>query len=400
MNQKQNNRWLTVVAGVCIQLCSGIAYIWGVFREDLKAHLKWQDTDAMLAFSLLLAMLTFGCMFGGLIAKKFSPRVAVAAGGIVMGLGFILASFAQANCFYFVWIGYGLLGGFGSGMAYTNVIAVTQKWFPDKRGLITGIIISGLGFSGLIFTPIMSNIVNKIGALGAFTWIGVAIILISVIGSIFMVNPPQNFVPKGWTPKESKEITKKSFTPGEAFKTPQMYLVILAFMLASAAGFMLIPNAKVLAIKGGMTPANAVIGVAIVSLFNALGRLVWGRVTDKIGCKKTLMILMVAACISIFPVAFITSYWVLAIIAVVGFIYGGFLGVFPVLSADYFGTKHGGQIYGMVMFGFSAGAVIFSYTAGYFSQIGNLKIAFFIAAAAALVGLLIIAVLKPPKVKE
>jgi len=401
------NRWLKVIVGFIIQLCSGIAYMWSIFstgNNGVVAQLNWKSADSMLAFSLLLAMLTFGGMVGGIISKKISPKAAVAIGGVIMGGGFIFAAFANPQTAMTVWLGYGILGGFGCGMVYTNVIAVTQKWFPDKRGLITGIIIAGLGASGVLFTHLFQYIIGFTGALHLIGFIGGAIIVICVVGSLFMSNPPQGFIPAGFTPKDPSKLSR-NFTVAESLKTPQMYMIILAFMLATAAGFMVIPNAKGLAMGPAdnqyMTAQTALIGVIIVSAFNAIGRIVWGRVSDKIGSKTTLLILAACECVSILIANFVTSYSIFVVIALVGFFYGGFLGVFPVLSADYYGTKNGSTIYGIVMFGFSLGAVVFSYTAGFIKdKTGSLKTAFYIAAAAAVVAFLIIVLLKAPKQKN
>ena len=141
--KKERNRWIPVIAGIAIQLCLGTAYIWGVFQKGVAVYLfNGNNADAGLAFSILLSMLTFGSTFGGYLQNKYSTRSVVIVGGIVLAIGFFLASFTAASMGWMIWITYGVIGGFGMGMTYSTTIACCQKWFPDKRGLITGIIVS------------------------------------------------------------------------------------------------------------------------------------------------------------------------------------------------------------------------------------------------------------------
>ncbi len=400
-------RWLPVLAGVFIQLCLGIAYVWGVFQIRLESEFSWKPSDGTLAFALLLAMLTFGSMFGGVIAQKFSVRAAIIAGGIVMGGGFILASFAGETP-WILWLGYGVIGGFGSGMAYTNVIAVCQRWFPDKRGLITGIIVAALGMSSVVFTPLTDLvIIPALGVMQTFALLGVIFIIICFLGSFFVKNPPEGYQPEGWTPPEAA-AAKTNFTPGGVLKTPQFYMLVVAFMFANSAGFMVIPYAKTLAkslVGAESTSLVPMIAVMIIGAFNSLGRIFWGFVSDKMGRKPVLIALMLLAAGSILLVPLSVHVgsliFLIVAMALTGIMYGGFMGVFPALTADYYGPKNNGINYGMVMFGFSAGAVIFSYVASYFKHGLSIDLAaFIIGAVVSVIGAIIIMLLSSPKVKD
>jgi MFS transporter, OFA family, oxalate/formate antiporter len=225
---------------------------------------------------------------------------------------------------------------------------------------------------------------------------------VSVAAALLIKNPPKGFIPKGWTPPEKKvNVQSQALSPGKVLRTPQFYMIILTFMLATAAGLMVIPFAKKLGLAGGLEPLAAAAGVMVIAGFNSFGRLFWGWVSDRLGRKWTLLILLIIAGVSIPFAAIVQSYWILVLIAVVGFAYGGFLGVFPSLTADYFGMKHQGMNYGMVLFGFGVGAVASSYVAGYFAQVtGGFLIPFLIAAGAALLGAVVVLLLKPPKQKQ
>ncbi|HEY9061527.1 MAG TPA: OFA family MFS transporter [Pseudobacteroides sp.] len=404
-----NNRWIPVVACIAIQLCLGTAYIWSVFQSYLiigkstpNALFNWPATHGTLAYALLLGVLTVGSTIGGRIQDKLKPRPVIIAAGIILGLGFFLAQFTTESTPWLLWLTYGVIGGLGMGMAYTTTIACCQKWFPDKRGLITGIIVSALGFGGLLFTPVAEALIKNYGVLHTFAIFGVLFLVVTVTGAFFINNPPEGFKPEGWTPPARKDgIIAQSFSPLEALKTPQFYMITFAFMCATAAGSMMIPMAKILGLQpdSGLSKQEAVAGVMIITGFNSFGRLFWGWISDKLGRKKTLLILLVVAAISIIAVSFASAYSMLAIIAIIGFSYGGFLGVFPAMTADFFGTKNVATIYGMVLLGFGVGAVGSSYTVAKLSETKSFSTAFLIAGIGAIVGFIIIALLKPPKLK-
>jgi OFA family oxalate/formate antiporter-like MFS transporter len=394
------NRWIPVIAGIAIQLCLGTAYIWGVFQPAVTGLFGWNNATAALTFSFLLGVLTIGSTIGGKIQDKFSPKPVVLGGGLILGAGFILASFTKATTPWWLWLTYGAIGGFGMGNIYTTVIACCQKWFPDKRGMITGVIVSALGFGGLVFTPVASALITSRGVLQTFAWFGVIFIVVCTIGAQFIVNPPANYVPAGWTPPTPRAggPSAQDFTPKEVLKTVQFYMVIIAFMLATAAGLMIIPFAKVLGTAGGLAPAAATAGVMVIAVFNSCGRVFWGWLSDKIGCKTTLIILTLMAGTSILFVSGAQSYMILVLIGIVAFSYGGFLGTFPALTAQYWGMKNMGTNYGMVLLGFGVGAVGASLVAGYLKDVyGNFFWAFIIASAASFVGFLLLLFLKPPR---
>lgn len=403
------NRWIPVIASGAIQLCLGTAYIWSVFQSHLiigkttpDALFSWPATYGTLAYALLLGLLTIGSILGGSLQPRFSPGTVIRLAGLVLGAGFLLIRFTTESTPWMLWISYGILGGIGMGMAYTTTIACCQKWFPDKRGLVTGIIVSSLGFGGLVFTPIAEAVIYKIGVLSTFTLFGFLFILVNWVGSVFIKNPPEGFQPEGWTPPPQRDgIIAQSFTPREALKTPQFYMVTIALMCATAAGSMMIPMAKILGLQpdSNLTREAAIAGVMIVTGFNSFGRLFWGSISDRLGRRRTVQILLVAAAISIVMVSFANGYAMLALIAVIGFSYGGFLGVFPALTADFWGTRHVATIYGMILLGFGVGAIASSFTVAYLSAMQGFTIAFRIAGAASIVGLIIVSLLKPPKLK-
>lgn len=418
---KKQNRWIPVIAGIAIQLCLGTAYIWGVFQKGVATYLfDGNNADAGLAFSILLSMLTLGSTIGGYLQNRFGTRLVVISGGLVLALGFFLASLTPPSMGWLIWITYGVIGGFGMGMTYSTTIACCQKWFPDKRGFITGIIVSALGFGGVVFTPLAETLIKTygggeagIGELVSFRWFAVIFLVVCTIGGYFVNSPPKDYCPEGWTPPAPKAgIVRHDFTPKQALKTPQFYAITATMMLACLAGLMMIAFGKTIAGYQPELKAIAVTGVFAVTLFNSFGRLFWGWVSDRIGCKNTVLILLVSTAVLVLLVKLVvTNILFFVLVAAIGFLYGGYLGTFPAFTADYFGTKHVSIIYGMVLLGFGLGAVASSYLGGYFVNLATaadptaldiniLFTAFIVASITSAVGAVLMLFTKPPKVRE
>jgi OFA family oxalate/formate antiporter-like MFS transporter len=417
---KAINRWIPVLACVIIQLCLGTAYIWSVFQSGIAVKLfQGDNAAAALTFSLLLGVLTVGSTIGGRLQDRIGPKPVIMWGGVILGAGFFLASFATSAAPWLLWVTYGVIGGFGMGMIYSTLIACCQKWFPDKRGLITGIIVSALGFGGVIFTPIARVLIISVGELQTFAWLGVIFVVVCVGFAFLVRNPPAGWAPPGWVPKASRHnIIHQDFSPAEMLKTPQFYIVTFTLLLACVAGLMMIGFASPIAVAKGLSVDVAAIGVMVISIFNSFGRLFWGWVSDRLGRKATIMLLLIVTAGIILMVNWVSGYVLLALIAVVGFSYGGFLGVFPAMTADFWGSKNMGVNYGIVLLGFGVGAIVSSYIAGFYknaatiqetvngvtkvvgTDLGKMQPAFVIASAAAVAGFVLMALLKPPASKK
>ena len=393
----------SVLAAIAIQLTLGIAYIWSVFQTGIANSLFGGDNAAAgLTFSLLLALLTIGSVIGGKLAIKFSTRIVVFAGGIILSLGFFLASFATETNAWLLWVTYGMMGGIGMGFTYSTTIACAQKWYPHKKGLVTGIIVSALGFGGVVFTPIIESLIaafggSGIGEFNTFRVLGAVFLVACSIGSFFMKNPPEGYM-ADIVSNNTAAKTVKCCSPGEMLKTPQFYVLTAAFMLACMGGLMMIGFAKPIAVAKGLG-ATATVGVLAISMFNSIGRLVWGMVSDKLGRKNTIIILLSGTAVLALLVNAAGGYWIYVLIAFIGFFYGGLLSNFPSLTADLFGAKHMAVNYGFVLLGFGTGAVISSQIAGHYKNVATTDInlmfpAFMIASCCAAAAIVMILVLK------
>jgi len=400
-----------VLASIAIQLCLGIAYLWSIFQTGIANSIfSGDNAAASITFSLLLATLSVGSVIGGKLAIKYSTRRIVIIGGVILSAGFFLASFVTSGTPWLLWVTYGVMGGLGMGFTYSTTIACAQKWFPHKRGLITGLIVSALGFGGVVFTPIIEKLLKsfggpQVGEQKTFMVLSVVFLVVCTIGGIFLKNPPDDFMATSKAATNTAVKPKeKELSPKEVLKTKEFYIVAFTMLLACMGGLMMIGFAKPIAVAKGLA-STATIGVLVISMCNSLGRLFWGTMSDKIGRKKTVIILLSGSAIFSLLVNMANGVLIFVLIGFIGFFYGGILSTFPALTADLFGAKHMATNYGMVLVGFGAGAVISSYIAGYYKNIAKIDInlmypAFIIASICAVVGILLMLTLKLDDKKE
>jgi len=400
-----------VLAAIAIQLTLGIAYIWSVFQTGIANSLFNGDNAAAgLTFSLLLAVLTIGSVFGGKLAAKYNTRIVVFIGGIILSAGFFLASFVTEANSWLLWVTYGIMGGAGMGFTYSTTIACAQKWYPHKKGLVTGVIVAALGFGGVVFTPIVESLIVNFGGAGTgeqktFMVLSAVFLVVCSAGCLFLKNPPEGYgASTANSNSPAATVADNSLSPSQVLKTPQFYLVTAAFMLACMGGLMMIGFAKPIAVAKGLAE-TAAIGVLAISMFNSVGRLLWGMISDKLGRINTIVLLLSGSVVLSLLVTLAEGYWVFVLIAVIGFFYGGLLSNFPSLTADLFGPKYMATNYGFVLLGFGSGAIISSQIAGHYRNVAaeNINLmfpAFMIASCCAAAGIVLMLILKASKKKS
>ncbi|MCL2293914.1 MAG: OFA family MFS transporter [Spirochaetes bacterium] len=392
-----------VIASVAIQLTFGIAYIWSIFQTGVANSIfGGNNAAAGLTFSLLLAMLTFGSVIGGKLAHRFSSRVVVFIGGIILSSGFFIASFTTEAFFWLLWVSYGVMGGLGMGFTYSTTIACVQKWYPHKKGLVSGIVVSAIGLGSVIFAPVVEILISNFGGRGigepkTFMVLSAIFLIVCTIGSIFIKNPPDGYMTDKVAANKAAAAVK-SYTSTEMLKTPQFYLITITFLFACMGGLMMIGFAKPITEAKGLVE-TAVIAVLAVSVTNSIGRVLWGMISDKIGRINTVFILLFGTAVLSLLVNVVAGYWIFVLIALIGLFFGGMVGTFPALTADLFGPKHMATNYGFVLLGFGLGAIISSQIAGYYKNIAVHDIslmfpAFLIASCCAAAGLVMMMVLK------
>jgi OFA family oxalate/formate antiporter-like MFS transporter len=406
-------RWPVVVGAVLIQICLGAIYAWSVFTPGLK-DAGWSNVQTQIVFSAGLATFAIVMVFAGRNLATWGPRPLALGGGLTLGVGYGLASLGGGTNFWAVLIGIGLIGGAGIGLAYVVPIAVGMRWFPDHKGMITGLAVAGFGFGALGWVKLAGswgNLIDNLGMGTTFLLYGLAFGLVVLVGSTTMRMPPDGWLPEGFTPPEKAGQGGEDFTPREMLRTPQFHLISLTFAVSAGAGLMAIGLMKLYPIEAltdrglGETEASAIAGTAMAvffSLANGGGRIVWGVISDKLGRKRSVMAL--AASQGAFLLLFIPmagNEWALyAAAALIGFNFGGNFALFPALTADEFGNSAIGQNYPWVFLSYGAGGIVFPILGGWLGDIGNFPLAFTICGAACIVGALAVSIVFPPSHDE
>ena len=346
------NRWIIAAAGVLMQVALGAVYAWSVFRAPLVRQFGWSISEVTLTFTISIFVLGIAAFLGGLWLNRKGPRVVAITGGILYGLGVFLASFS-ANKLWWLYLSYGLIGGIGLGLSYIVPVAVLVKWFPDRRGLITGIAVGGFGAGALITAPVATRLIQSVGVLNTFAWLGIAYLIVTVVASLFMQNPPEGWRPEGWTPTASQTSQRAGgdYTLGQALKTWQWYALWLLLFLNTFAGISIISQeAPIFQELVGVSAVVAASMVGIASIGNALGRVFWAWVSDLITRRATFFVMFVIQVLLFWLLPSLTAVSLMTIITfVVLMCYGGGFGTMPAFAADYFGSKNVGPIYGLML---------------------------------------------------
>jgi len=389
-------RIVPLLAGVIIQLCLGTVYIWGVFQPYVMQTFGWETLTASMTFSIVLGFFVLGSIVGGRIQDKTNPQVVIFSGGLILGAGIFLASFTPAANPFYLYLTYGFMGGFGMGMTYTTIIACCQKWFRDKMGLATGIVVASLGFGGFIFTPLAKLFLSTAGVPSTFVYFAIIFTVVCVAGSFFLKNPPKDYLPKGAVQKAQKRAAV-DYNAGQMLKTPSFYAITISLLLAVPAYFIISPILVIIGEARGLSPEAAVAGVMIASLLNSAGRLVGPWISDRLGRKKTIYLLMIGTIAAILVFIAAQSYLILGLTAVIAFCYGGYLGIYPALTSEYYGMKNAGVNYGIVLVGFGIAAIFTPIMARMVNSGENYTMSFIIAATLAGIAMIVAIFIKRPR---
>ena len=344
-------RWGIAVAAILVQMALGAVYAWSVFRIPLSKLFHSTISQVTLTFTIAIFVVGFASFVGGLWLNKVGPRIVAVVGGLLYGGGIFLASFSSG--LPSLYLTYGLIGGIGLGFGYIVPISVLVKWFPDRRGLMTGIAVGGFGAGALVTAPVATRLIQSVGVLHTFGYLGIAFLLVTVIGGWFMTNPPAGWQPAGWTPRplEAAQRAAKDFRLGEALKTWQWWALWLLLFLNTSAGISLISQEAPMFEELAKVTAIVAAGmVGIVSIGNAIGRVFWAWVSDFITRRATFAVMFLLQVALFWSLSMIHSVAGLTVVAfIILMCYGGGFGTMPAFAADYFGAKNVGPIYGLML---------------------------------------------------
>jgi OFA family oxalate/formate antiporter-like MFS transporter len=394
-------RWGIALAGIFLQIALGAVYAWSVFRIPLSKQFGWTIPQVTLTFTIAIFVLGVASFLGGLWLNRQGPRIVAMTGGFLYGLGVLLASLS-AHKLWWLYLSYGLIGGIGLGFGYIVPIAVLVKWFPDRRGLITGIAVGGFGAGALITAPVATRLIQSVGVLTTFAYLGIAFLIVTVIAGYFMQNPPEGWLPAGWTPTatEVSQRSKIDYTLSQALKTWQWWALWALLFLNTSAGISLISQeAPVFQELGKVTAIVAAGMVGIVSLGNALGRVFWAWVSDMITRKATFLVMFLIQVVLfwIFPtLATVTTLTLVSFIVLL--CYGGGFGTMPAFAADYFGSKNVGPIYGLMLTAWGFASAFGPLLIAYMRQAsGTYRGALHVIAVVMLLSAVLPILVKPPR---
>ncbi|HWY41486.1 MAG TPA: OFA family MFS transporter [Chthoniobacterales bacterium] len=397
---RTSNRWVIAIAGVFLQVALGAVYAWSVFRVPLSKQFGWSISEVTLTFTISIFVLGFAAFFGGLWLNRKGPRIVALTGGTLYGLGVFLASFSHSLSW--LYLSYGVIGGIGLGLGYIVPVAVLVKWFPDRRGLITGIAVGGFGAGALITAPVATRLIQSVGVLSTFAYLGIGYLVVTVISGAFMQNPPDGWKPEGWAPTtlQASQRAGHDFVLSEALKTWQWYALWLLLFLNTCAGISVISQEA--PIFQELTGASAIVAagmVGIASIGNAVGRVFWAWVSDLITRRATFAVMFV---LQVLLFWFLPSIATVSLMTIVTFVvlmcYGGGFGTMPAFAADYFGPKNVGPIYGLMLTAWSfASAFGPLFIAHMRESTGSYSRALHIVAALMAASILLPILVRPPR---
>jgi OFA family oxalate/formate antiporter-like MFS transporter len=354
------HRWIIAVGGILMQIALGAVYAWSVFRIPLSQTYGWTISQVTVAFELAILVLGFAAFVGGLWIRRVGPRLVAMFAAVLYGLGTALAGISHSLTM--LYLTYGVVGGVGLGLGYIVPIATLVRWFPDKRGMITGIAVAGFGAGALITAPIAQRLIASVGVSRTFVILGIAYFAIVLLSATVMTNPPEGYAPAGFRPAASQRSGSAvtDFTSRQAFHTWQWYGLWLTLFLNSTAGIAIISQAAPMAQEiSRVSGATAAAMVGIISIANGSGRFLWAWLSDAAGRKAVFLVMFLLQSVAFLLLSQVSGFAPLVLLSfVILLCYGGGFGTMPAFATDYFGAKDIGSIYGLMLTAWGAAGVV------------------------------------------
>ena len=394
----EQKRWWIAIAAFIIQLCLGTIYAWSVVKNELVANQGWAEVPTSVTFMIAIAVIGLAAAFGGNLVDTKGARLVATLGGILFGVGTIIAGIGiYLKSFFVLYFGYGVIAGLGNGFGYVTPIATLIRWFPDKRGLMTGIAVTGFGLGAFFIGLVAPYSINNFGIINTFYIWGATYLVLIVACAQFFNEPPEGWLPSGYTPAvNSEDDGANDFGFSEALKTKQWWLLwaMLFLNVTASMGFIsqltsiaknIYPVANDLS-KEAATIARDTAGayvVAISSIFNGVGRLFWSWLSDGIGRKLTFSVMFLTQAVLYLIAGHVSSYIFFICIAcyLLSCLGGGFA-TMPAFTADSFGSKNIGKIYGMMLTAWSTAGIVGPFIFAWIQkQTGSYNQALYVATA-------------------
>ncbi|HLE45817.1 MAG TPA: OFA family MFS transporter [Thermoplasmata archaeon] len=398
-------RWGYLLTSFVMNIMLGSAYSWSVFSKPLIDGYGATTFTAMLPFAVALGTFSLGMVFAGKFVDRHGPRKIAMLGGLLVSVGYMLSYLMDRTGWPVgtLILTYGVVMGLGIGFSYNPPIPTASRWFPDRKGLATGFVVMGYGLSPLFTAPLADYLIKAYGVPSTFLFMGVLFLVVLVpLGSLL------RFPPADWKAPEPKGASRRTWTPlsevgtKAMLRSPAFWSAWLMYVVGTAGGFMVIGNAKAIAMTmpGVVAMAGlAVAAVQVMAVFNSIGRPIFGRSADAYGPRRSLMVMYLVMLVAMAVLALSTAWEQLYVgIAITGIVFGGFLAVMPAFSAHFFGLKNQGQNYGVLFTGYGLGAVVATFAIGPIKDsFGSYVPAFYVGMILSLVGLAISFLARPPR---
>jgi MFS family permease len=358
--------WVVTLAGMGLNLALGILYAWSMFSKQLveavdRGGFGWTKTQATLPYTVAIACFAVMMIPAGRLQDKLGPRVVASVGGVLTGVGLIVASFASPTSIAPAILGFGVLAGTGFGLGYAAATPAAVKWFPpEKKGLITGLVVAGFGIAPVYIAPLSKYLLGTYGVGASFRILGIAFLVVATAFAQFIKNPEKPAAAAKKADGSAPALARPDKTWRDMLKSPMFYMLYVQYACAATAGLMIIGHmAKIVSVQSGNTINIGFVLVALLAAFNAGGRIAAGIISDYIGRVVTLgIVCIMQATIMFFFPSFTTVAQFIVGAAVVGFAYGSCLSLFPATTADQWGTKNMGLNYGVLFTAWGVGGVI------------------------------------------
>ena len=376
------NRWLIAIMGTLLQLALGTVYAWSFFQQPIMSANNWTNSQAAWAFSLAIFFLGLAAAWGGINLPKYGPRKLAMSGGILFSLGYFIGAYALAvKSLALLYVGYGVIGGIGLGLGYVTPVATAAKWFPDKKGLITGMVVMGFGFGALIMAKVLAPVFMAItggNLVLVFSYVGAVMLIITLPAGYCLVNPPANYMPKGYIPpavSAGAQAYQDNVTAKQWILSSKFLMMWTIFFFNIIAGIMFIGfqspmlqdllkktmepaalnNPQVVA---GLAAAGATL-IAVSSIFNGVGRFFWGGLSDKIGRVQTFRLILGTQLVVFVALLFVDNPIIFSIlVCYILLCYGGGFGSMPSFILDVCGQKLMPVVYGAILTAWGCGGIV------------------------------------------
>lgn len=392
-------RWRVVLGGILSNFCAGMLYSWSIYVNPLMEAHGWERGAVSLAMSIATLVIPISMIPAAKILAKQGPTKTALIGTIFLVLGLAIAGLTAS--LPLLYLGFGVFGGIGVGFIYGTPIATCVKWFPDKKGLISGLAVGGFGLGSIVFAPICTSVIASLGPNTTFLIQGAITLVGMLIAAPLMKAAPDGFKPEGWTPPAAAAASGAShdYTSAEMLKTKQYWFLLIMYLFANMSGLMVIGHASPIAqAVAGLTAAQAGAIVSVLSIANTAGRFMSGALCDKLGAKRVVTIIYIVNAVLLVALQFLTNFATIALgIGGLAVCFGAMMGAYPSLVVDYFGVKYSGPNYARIFLAYGIGGIIGPQLAvRVVAATGGYTLAFVIIGASCIIGAVMSIISKKP----